>query len=1493
MNWELCVICQQRTRENLQCPADSKRKDFGASYTSFARNVKTFQDLNLMPTLFNIDQLDNGSGMEETLLKHRASWHKSCRDLFGNTKLERAQKRKQSDVSEPASPVKARRSSSSCLPGPSKEKCFFCDETDSSSSLHAASTLGVDNKVRECALLLNDGELLAKLSASDMVAADAKYHTKCLVSLYNRARQLKSPKDTAYRSIEGVAFAELIAYIDDCKDCEEFTVLKLADLARIYSAKLEELGAEPGRINTSRLKERLLAAFPDIKALPQGRDILLAFNQEIGDVLKRASEDDCDTEACHLAKAAKIVRRDILQLQNSFQGTFPPNCQSDAVPSTLQTLVNMILKGPTVNQQPGESDSNQACLSISQLLMFNSISRDRNTSSSSRHTREKECPLPIYVALKIHGATRGRSLIDAMFSMGICISYDRLLALSTDIANSVCTRFESDGIVCPPKLRGGLFTTAAVDNIDHNPSSTSAHDSFHGTAISLVQHPTSEVPGIDRGINAFQPAPPVFKASKKVAQLPHHFLEVPPAVLSASELYAPQTTGRIKSHPFVSRHGDEKERDWLDQVKDLLSKEELAKDDAVSWAAYRASQVSLSHHEPAIISLLPLFMENAHSAAMILHAMNVIKSAVKHVNPVQVPVIAFDQPLYTLAKQIQWELPNTHGEDHFVVMFGGLHVEMAAFKVLGKWLSGSGWTDVLSNAGVATPGVSDSFLAASHLTRTRRAHQITAAALHLLQNQGYAKYVVNAAGDEDVLAIEEWRLQMSKKSPHFLYWSRVLDLELYCLQLVRALREADFALYVETLTQIVPWMFALDHINYSRWLPVHIRDMCELPVKHADVFQEFNSGSFVVHKTNRPFSAIALDHAHEQENASIKGDGGAVGLTENPAALRRWMVSGPEIARMIKEFENLSPTCKRLTHHEQTPATQLTFKQDVVSVVCAFEELGNPFEEEGEELFAIHTRDVMDSEIVETVQNIVKVGKRQYDSFVQERLIDRSKPIAETIKKNNLPLISTMGKKCQTKEKAQVAALKEDCTLFSRLYIACQCRDGNLKEFFKYENQPWPPALSQMNQLRGGQKSDLVKCLESVNVVEAKQPSVDAIILDGAVAVQMLTPGAACTFQEYIDTVFMSFINKLLESANRIDIVWDVYLEDSLKSGTREKRGSGTRRKVLPSTRIPSNWRSFLRVDDNKTELFYLLAQQAVTFPIEEGKELYSTCGELVLTSANRSNLTPLEPCNHEEADTRLLVHALDACLSGHRRIMIKTNDADVVVLAVSVAESLPADEIWISYGTGKHLRHLAVHKIALNIGMEKAKALPLFHAITGCDTVSFFVGKGKKTAWDVWSVFPGLTNVLLRLMLMPEKVDDACMAIIERFVVLLYDRTSAMVEVNQARQDLFSKKSRSLENIPPTRAALEQHTMRAVFQGAYIWGQVLVKQPVLPPPSAWGWERDGKSWKPKWTTLPQAKDTCYELIHCSCKKGCKGRCKCVKANLDCTGLCNCGGNCH
>ena len=109
------------------------------------------------------------------------------------------------------------------------------------------------------------------------------------------------------------------------------------------------------------------------------------------------------------------------------------------------------------------------------------------------------------------------------------------------------------------------------------------------------------------------------------------------------------------------------------------------------------------------------------------------------------------------------------------------------------------------------------------------------------------------------------------------------------------------------------------------------------------------------------------------------------------------------------------------------------------------------------------------------------------------------------------------------------------------------------------------------------------------------QPKVDAVILDGAVIIQMLLPKTAQTFEEYFHNVFAPYILGQLQAGNGIDLVWDVYREGSLKRSTSNKRGSGQRQKVLPLTRIPSDWKEFLRVDDIKEYLFKLLASKVIT----------------------------------------------------------------------------------------------------------------------------------------------------------------------------------------------------------------------------------------------------------------------------------------------------------
>ena len=119
----------------------------------------------------------------------------------------------------------------------------------------------------------------------------------------------------------------------------------------------------------------------------------------------------------------------------------------------------------------------QAVLTLSQLLKFNSFARCRDESSVTiRHKKERETPLPQYLGMLFHAKPRKRELVDALFELGLCISYDRVLEISTIVGNNLCHQFEVEKAVCPAKLKKKIFTTAAINNINHNPSSTTAQD---------------------------------------------------------------------------------------------------------------------------------------------------------------------------------------------------------------------------------------------------------------------------------------------------------------------------------------------------------------------------------------------------------------------------------------------------------------------------------------------------------------------------------------------------------------------------------------------------------------------------------------------------------------------------------------------------------------------------------------------------------------------------------------------------------------------------------------------------------------------------------------------------------------------------------------------------------------------------------------------------------------------------------------------------------
>jgi len=253
------------------------------------------------------------------------------------------------------------------------------------------------------------------------------------------------------------------------------------------------------------------------------------------------------------------------------------------------------------------------------------------------------------------------------------------------------------------------------------------------------------------------------------------------------------------------------------------------------------------------------------------------------------------------------------------------------------------------------------------------------------------------------------------------------------LLFIYALRASDFLLYVDSLTQLVPWFFVLDHTHYARWLSVHVRDMARLTETNSAIHEQFMLGKFTSKKSQSVFSAIAFFQAHEQLNKIVKGDGGIIGLTENESTLSQPLITAPETARLIGEFESgMNTKGTTALHHEQTPTKQSAFLSKVKLLCDVIDTLGNPLDDDTGNLATLHTKEFVTSDVATTIHNLYDTGKMQYESFIDERFSKRTVSIWHPLKRNKLLPFSS--KKTNSSALAnKITNVKTDCALFSRL----------------------------------------------------------------------------------------------------------------------------------------------------------------------------------------------------------------------------------------------------------------------------------------------------------------------------------------------------------------------------------------------------------------------------------------------------------------------------
>ena len=366
-------------------------------------------------------------------------------------------------------------------------------------------------------------------------------------------------------------------------------------------------------------------------------------------------------------------------------------------------------------------------------------------------------------------------------------------------------------------------------------------------------------------------------------------------------------------------------------------------------------------------------------------------------------------------------------------------------------------------------------------------------------------------GDE-LLSFKTWCIQQSSKVPQFNYWQTVYDMEMLLLRFVRSIRTEDLFLYEMPLYEIADWVFILDHLQLRSLAPGprarHDERASEKPVLYRQFADEF----VTIAKTQNPFAMIGFDQTHEQQNKELKMHGGTLSLSDE-CVFTKWAVAGPEIARVITEFEAGMYTRENavLKHHDHSPSVQQRFFAHSKALVIAFQEAGNPFDADSHEVVIIYTREVMPDNVARSIMDAHGEGKKQHADFVEHRLQSAAVAFHEPIKMNktNLP-----GNRHKNLNKSKhVDSTKENMHLLGQLYMTMHVREGNSDRLFEVENADCPPSLSKHGVLRSDQKSDLLSCLE----VECPS-EFDAKLIDGAHVVPFLTPDASIkSFRDYAD----------------------------------------------------------------------------------------------------------------------------------------------------------------------------------------------------------------------------------------------------------------------------------------------------------------------------------------------------------------------------------------
>jgi len=958
------------------------------------------------------------------------------------------------------------------------------------------------------------------------------------------------------------------------------------------------------------------------------------------------------------------------------------------------------------------------------------------------------------------------------------------------------------------------------------------------------------------------------------------------------------------------------------------------------WDVFHANSLCDVTASVSNVAYNPIIMATPTDYSTVYTVLLRLKECMNALGQQYAPVI-FDMSLLAKALEIVW---SNQDELHGVIPCeGGMHLLMSVFAGIGYLYGDAGLRNLLTESGVYAPTTVNNILAGKDFDRAMTAFKMIDEALNTrflinfetwcIENDKYLdedvhtvlrntndvdnmtdadKDIWNTVASEKIIPLlEEFREESRQISPTFKLWDEYLTRVSEPLKLfISSTRKPEWTVHQYSKLCLLPLLFASNRTTYAKYMTVQVLNMNRLPQEVEDGFLR---GLYTAKLSSGKFNNVWLDYALEAtENKALKGTGGVIGLTLKDGALARWFLSRPLASRYSTMFH--SNMCKTVekddTHHADTHAKREHYDRNVNKMVTMFDSnFLDPFDtnKAPERLVNFATCLQSTEEIEQSMLNCIDKGEEMLQTFVAERLKSKTDGSDPPVKSFFSPMprssVKTMSENKKNVLKKRTKTINSE-VMFQRLFAVNSYKKIPPERVFAFENTPVPSSIfNEDGTMLKCKKSDFMTMLEDLLPNKITQiHKADTMIFDGMAIVQSLQPHSEhLTFKNMAEN-FMNHSLKLarhVTNVKNIHIVFDRYRNNSLKTQTRNRRGDRAASSAIHihgDLAIPKDWKSFLSIGKNKERLISFYTQYMVHHSaLTENERLFISGGAeekcLLVTGASCRDVEDLQS-NHEEADTRIILHASYAQKTGSDCIVISSPDTDVLLLLLHHHKAIGANEVYMSTGrSGIHTdskRLIPIHSLYNTLSQEQHNVMLTLYCLTGCDTTSSFYGKGKRKAFKLLmqhsSKYQSLQDMGEEASLSSTQY-SACVV----FLADLYS-SNGCTTLNAIR---CTKALNSVapKNLPPTDNSFHLHCLRCVLQ-LWIWKHAMTKEHQLPPPSKFGYKEHSEdgTLQPVMMTQPMAAPELLNDMVCHCAV-CSENCSCFKNKQPCTVACACEGS--